>query len=99
MSQAFRDEMEKLATMFVSTQEEEAVIQVESELEIIFGNSGKEVVKKEFASRYYVSFKDAIRRPSEFQIALYYLLGELGSSLVMERINNRLLSLGATVAK
>ncbi len=95
MSQEFKDEMEKLATIFSSGREEQAVSQVESELETIFGNSGKQVLVKEFYSRYDVTVKDAIRRPSAFQIALYYLLGELGSSLVMERINKRLLAVAA----
>ncbi len=92
MSQEFRDEMEKLAPYFASNTEAQAISKVETELETIFGVSGKQVVMKEFSSRYDVSINDAIRRPSAFQIALYYLLGELGSSLVMERINKRLLA-------
>ncbi len=92
MSQEFRDEMEKLAPIFASNTEAQAISKVETELETIFGISGKQVVMKEFSSRYDVSINDAVRRPSAFQIALYYLLGELGSSLVMERINKRLLA-------
>ncbi len=92
MSQEFRDEMEKLAPYFASNAEAQAISRVETELETIFGNSGKQVLVKEFSSRYDVSIKDAIRRPSAFQIALYYLLGDLGSSLAMERINKQLLT-------
>jgi hypothetical protein len=99
LSIEFRDEMEKLSRIFVSNGEDEAVTQVESELEAIFGDSGKQVLVKEFSSRYLVSVKDAIRRPSEFQIALYYLLGELGSTLVMDRINKRLLTIAPSVVK
>lgn len=88
--------MEKLAPYFASNTEAQAISQVERELETIFGNSGKQVVVKEFCSRYDVSIADAIRRPSAFQIALYHLLGEMGSSLVMERINKRLVTVTPT---
>ena len=96
MSQEFRDEMMKLSAILPSSREEQAVSQVETVLETIFGNSGKQVLLKEFASRHGVTIRDAIRRPSAFQIALYHLLGELGSGLVMERINARLVAVASS---
>ncbi|MDA4123898.1 MAG: hypothetical protein OK438_00415 [Thaumarchaeota archaeon] len=62
---------------------------VEAELETIFGSSGKQVLLKEFSSRYSVTVKDVVRRPNEFRIALSFLSGELGSNFVMGRINKR----------
>ena len=88
--------MLKLAAILPSSREEQAVSQVEMELETIFGNSGKQVLLKEFSSRYEVTIRDAIRRPGAFQIALYYLLGELGSGVVMGRINKRILASAAS---
>ena len=69
--------------------EASALAQVERELETIFGNSGKQVVLG-FIRRYDVSITDAIRRPDAFRMAIYDLLGELGSSLVMSRIRKRI---------
>ncbi len=68
-----------------------ATFQVETELGVIFGDSGRQVVLKEVGERYGVSLEDAITRPSAFREALFYLLGDLGTSLVMGRINKRVL--------
>ncbi len=89
MSLEFREEMEKLASNHGMGAGREAVIDVESELEVIFGDSGKQVLLVELSKRYDVVPSDAIRRPGAFHTALYYLLGELGSKFVMDRINMR----------
>jgi len=68
---------------------QEAVLQVDAELEVIFGHSGKQVLVKEFEGRYGVSLRDAVERPDDFKAALFCLLGELGSTLVMGRISKR----------
>ncbi|MGD0396459.1 MAG: hypothetical protein ABSB26_06075 [Nitrososphaerales archaeon] len=68
----------------------EAVADVESELEVIFGDSGKQALLAELSKRYNVVSGDAIRRPDTFHTALYYLVGELGSKFVMDRISMRI---------
>ncbi len=62
---------------------------VASELEVIFGESGSKVLLGEISNTHGVSLADAIRRPAEFQQALTWLLGDLGSYLVMQRIQSR----------
>ena len=89
LSLEFREEMEKLASTLGTSANRDAVATVESELEAIFGGAGKEVLLLEFSKRYNVVPGDAIRRPGAFHTALYYLLGELGSKFVMERISAR----------
>jgi hypothetical protein len=79
MSVEFRREMERL--------------QVGQELEVIFGSSGSEALLREFSSRYSVTVVDAVKRPTVFQQALFFLLGDLGANLVMKRINQRISSL------
>jgi hypothetical protein len=69
-----------------------AVGAVDMELETIFGSSGKHVLQRECEERYGVSLIDAVERPEIFKSALYYLLGDLGSSLVMGRIASRVRS-------
>ena len=88
MTKRYRDEAGQISLTITPRTEESALVLVERELETIFGISGKKVVL-EFTRRYQVSMRDAIRRPGDFQMALYDLLGELGSSLVMARINKR----------
>jgi len=89
MSLEFREEMEKLASVLGTGAGRNAVAEVESELEVIFGDSGKQALLTEISKRYDVASSDAIRRPGAFHTALYYLLGELGSKFVMDRINAR----------
>lgn len=89
MSLEFREEMEKLASVLGTGAGRNAVAEVESELEVIFGDSGKQALPTEISKRYDVASSDAIRRPGAFHTALYYLLGELGSKFVMDRINSR----------
>jgi len=89
MSLEFREEMERLASALGTDPRRDAVAEVESELEAIFGDTGKKVLLMEFSKRYNVVPGDAIRRPGAFHTALYYLLGELGSRFVMERISTR----------
>lgn len=80
--------MEQLAgTGFNSTQG--SLSKVETELEVIFGGSGKQVLMKEVTERWGLSVSDALTRPAAFQSALFYLLGDLGSHMVMGRINKR----------
>jgi hypothetical protein len=81
--------MEKPQLTFEAGGGQNAEAAVESELEAIFGDTGKEALLREFFRRYEVVPSDAIRRPGVFQTALYYLLGELGSKLVIDRIMNR----------
>ena len=81
--------MEKLASALGTRSGRDAVSEVESELEVIFGDSGKQALLAEVSKRYKVTPSDAIRRPGAFHTALYYLLGELGSKFVMDRINMR----------
>ena len=89
MSLEFREETERLTSSMGTSAGRDAVAEVESELEVIFGGSGKQVLLVEFSKRYDVTPSDAIRRPRAFHLALYYLLGELGSNFVMGRINLR----------
>jgi hypothetical protein len=55
MSREFRDETGELASVSVQSQEAEAVTLVEAELETIFGSSGKQVLLREFSTRYSVT--------------------------------------------
>lgn len=89
MSLESREEMKRLTSAMGTSEDRDAVAEVESELETIFGDSGKQVLLAEFSKRYDVASSDAIRRPDAFRTALYYLLGELGSDFVMNRINMR----------
>ena len=89
MSTEFREEMEKLTSALGLGSNRNAVAEVDSELEVIFGDSGKQVLLLELSKRYDVTPSDAIRRPGAFHTALYYLLGELGSKFVMDRIDMR----------
>jgi hypothetical protein len=89
MSIEFREEMEKLVSLISTVKNEDSTSEVASELETIFGVSGSQALLRVFSMRYGVSLRDAIKRPGVFQQALFFLLGDLGSSLVMERINKR----------
>jgi hypothetical protein len=89
MSPDFREEMEKLTSTLATGADRNAVAEVESELEVIFGDSGKQVLLMELSKRYDVTPSDAVRRPGVFHTALYYLLGELGSKFVLDRIKMR----------
>ncbi|MGD0318895.1 MAG: hypothetical protein ABSB56_04295 [Nitrososphaerales archaeon] len=89
MSLEFRKGTEKLASTPVTGASREAVADVESELEVIFGASGRQALLVELSKRYGVVPSDAIGRPDAFHTALYYLLGELSSKFVMDRINMR----------
>jgi hypothetical protein len=89
MSVEFRREMEKLASMISEHTQEDLVSLVEEELETIFGSSGCVALLREFSTRYGVTVEDAVKRPSVFQQALFFLLGDLGSTLVMKRIHSK----------
>lgn len=89
MSVDFREVIEKLTSTMGKGPYLNTVAEVESELEVIFGDSGKRVLLMELSKRYDVTPSDAIRRPGAFHTALYYLLGELGSRFVMDRIDMR----------
>jgi hypothetical protein len=89
MSLESREELEELASTLGTGAGQEAVAAVESELEVILGDSGRQVLLVELSKRYDVVPSDAIRRPGTFHTALYYLLGEHGSKFVMDRINMR----------
>jgi hypothetical protein len=98
MSIEFREEMEKLASLISTDKGEDSTSEVVSELETIFGVSGSQALLRVFSVRYGVSLIDAIERPGVFQQALFFLLGDLGSSLVMERINKRVWGVAKPVA-
>jgi hypothetical protein len=89
MSLEFREEMERLSSAIGGGARQTGAADVEKELTEIFGDSGKKVILMEFAERYGVAAADAIRRPGAFHTALFYLLGEMGSTFVMDRINKR----------
>jgi hypothetical protein len=89
MSIEFREEMEKLASLISTDKSEDSTSEVASELETVFGVSGSQALLRVFSTRYRVYLIDAIERPGVFQQALFFLLGDLGSSMVMERINRR----------
>jgi len=99
MSVEFREEIEKISTALGGSKKKDVSGEVESELETIFGAPGREVLVAEFAERYQVTPGDAIRRPGAFHTALYYLLGDLWSGYVMERINNRVTALPSSPEK
>jgi hypothetical protein len=90
MSIEFREEMENLSRVLGTGKKVNAIAEVESELESIFGYSGSQILLLESSNRYQVTVGDAVRRPGAFHTALFYLLGELGSSFVMKRINERI---------
>jgi len=92
LSQEFKKEVEKLASIASASAGHNAEAEVEAELEAIFGDTGKAVLLLEFAKRYDVTPGDAIRRPAVFGMALYYMIGELGSRFVMDRISSRIVS-------
>jgi hypothetical protein len=96
MSVAFREEMQRLASAVGNELRQDSIAQVETELEEIFGDSGRQVILTEFKDRYGVTAADAFRRPGAFHTALYYLLGEHGSTFVMERINKRIKGFAST---
>lgn len=68
---------------------QEALTRVEAELQVIFGHYGEKTLLKEVRERHGVTLADAVERPAVFQGALFSLLGDLGSHLVMGRINKR----------
>jgi hypothetical protein len=63
--------------------------QVGIEMEVIFGGAGSRVVMKECSDTYGVTPLDAVERPEAFRFALFSLVGELGTTMVMGRINKR----------
>jgi hypothetical protein len=89
MSLGFREETKKLTSTLRKDGNRDAVAEVEAELEVIFGDSGKQVLLLELSKRYDITPNDAIKSPGAFRTALYYLLGELGSKFVIDRINMR----------
>ena len=89
MSIEFRKEMEKLASLISVDKDRDTVAEVALELQRIFGKSGSEALLIEITSRYKVNLEDAIKRPTAFQQALFFLLGDLGASFVMQRINQK----------
>ena len=68
---------------------QEALAKADMELEVIFGGYGKKSLLDDVILRYGLSLSDALERPGAFQSALHNYLGEVGSVLVMGRINRR----------
>jgi hypothetical protein len=67
----------------------ERLLAVESVLNTVFGSAGSQVLMREVSKRYGLSMADALSRPDAFKFALVSLVGEVGSSVVMGRINKR----------
>ncbi|HEV2225847.1 MAG TPA: hypothetical protein VGR56_03470 [Nitrososphaerales archaeon] len=67
----------------------ERLLAVESVLNTVFGSAGSKVLLKEVSERYGLSLSDALERPDAFKFALVSMVGEVGSSVVMGRINKR----------
>jgi hypothetical protein len=70
-----------------SVQSVERLLAVESVLGTVFGRAGSKVLMKEISERYGLSMADALIRPDAFKFALVSMVGEVGSCLVMGRIN------------
>ena len=68
---------------------QEALAKADTELEVIFGGSGKKALLDDVTQMYGLSLTDALIRPGAFQSALHNYLGDLGSHMVMGRINRR----------
>ncbi|HEY6283590.1 MAG TPA: hypothetical protein VIW22_06665 [Nitrososphaerales archaeon] len=67
----------------------ERLLAVDSVLSTVFGSAGSQVLIKEISERYGLSMVDALERPDAFKFALKSLVGEVGSCVVMGRINKR----------
>ncbi|HEV2138944.1 MAG TPA: hypothetical protein VGR53_08880 [Nitrososphaerales archaeon] len=67
----------------------ERLLAVESVLNTVFGSAGSQVLMKEVSERYGLTTADALERPDAFKFALVSMVGEVGSSVVMGRINKR----------
>jgi hypothetical protein len=65
----------------------ERLLAVDAVLSTVFGRAGSEVLMKEVSERYGLTMADALERPKAFKFALVSLVGEVGSCLVMGRIN------------
>ena len=71
------------------TQGIERLLAVDAVLNTVFGSAGSQVLMKEVTERYGLSMVDALNRPDAFKFALKSLVGEVGSCIVMGRINKR----------
>ena len=71
------------------TESPEKLLAVDSVLNTVFGTAGSRVLLKEVSERYGLSMIDALERPDAFKFALKSLVGEVGSCIVMGRINKR----------
>ena len=67
----------------------ERLLAVDSVLSTVFGRAGSQVLIKEISDRYGLSMVDALERPDSFRFALKSLVGDVGSSIVMGRINKQ----------
>ncbi len=65
----------------------EKLLAVESVLNTVFGRAGSKVLMKEVSDRYGLTMTDALKRPDAFKFALKSLVGDVGSSVLMGRIN------------
>jgi len=71
------------------TQSIERLLAVDTVLSTVFGRAGSQVLMKEVSERYGLTMADALKRPGAFKFALVSLVGDVGSSLVMGRINKQ----------
>ena len=79
----------QISTASSRTQGVDRLLAVDAVLSTVFGRAGSQVLMKEVTERYGLSMADALERPNAFKFALVSLVGEVGSSVVMGRINKR----------
>ncbi len=87
-----RDElldMSQISTASNRIQSVDRLLAVDAVLSTVFGRAGSQVLMKEVSERYGLSIVDALERPDAFKFALRSMVGEVGSSVVMGRINKR----------
>jgi len=87
-----RDEpldMSQISTASNRIQSVDRLLAVDGVLSTVFGRAGSQVLMKEVSERYGLSIVDALERPDAFKFALRSMVGEIGSSVVMGRINKR----------
>jgi hypothetical protein len=77
----------QISTASSRTQGVERLLAVDVVLSTVFGRAGSQVLMKEVSERYGLTMADALVKPASFKFALKSLVGDVGSCLVMGRIN------------
>jgi len=91
--------LDQLARRMSFVEMREALARADMELEVIFGGYGKRSLLEDVTQRYGLSLSDALLRPGAFQSALHHYLGDLGSEMVMGRINRRVWGIAGPVPR